>query len=318
MSVLDRLKAIRGRRAVQAEAPDAVSHEPVAPPPAAPFPATSAFPAEDEAPVTAPQPATKPESSTASMWDLAVEPGAADDQPLPESGAGGVTPLRFPPAAADPTPAASSLSADAGWPEDSRWPPHSRVAEAPTAWAPAPEPAPFSSPQSEPAPRRGGRVKTRLLGFDHSSGLSTDLPAPAPAPAAEAPGHVPAVMFPVGWLVVVDGPGRGASFALAAGVSQIGRGEDQAVRLDLGDTTISRVGHAAIAFDDATRDFFIGHGGKSNLVRLNGRPLLSTEPLGHGDQIQIGETTLRLVALCGESFTWADGAGEAGTGSGAR
>ena len=50
--------------------------------------------------------------------------------------------------------------------------------------------------------------------------------------------------------------------------------------------------------------FFLGHGGKSNLVRLNGRPVLSTEELSHGDAIRIGETTLKFIALCGDDFNW--------------
>ncbi|NHB76350.1 FHA domain-containing protein [Rhodobacter sp. M37P] len=111
-------------------------------------------------------------------------------------------------------------------------------------------------------------------------------------------------MFPVGWLVIKDGPGKGASFALSEGVSQIGRGADQTVSLDYGDMAISRQNHAAIAYDGRTHEFHIGHGGKSNLVRLNGRPLLSTEPARDGDEIQIGETTLVLKVLCTPEFNW--------------
>ena len=118
-------------------------------------------------------------------------------------------------------------------------------------------------------------------------------------------------MFPAGWIVVVDGPGRGASFTLQVGVSQIGRGEEQAVRLDFGDTSISRNNHAAVAYDDEQGKFFLGHGGKSNLVRLNGMPVLSTEELTDGDEIRIGETTLKFVALCGEAFTWSTEGGDA-------
>jgi predicted component of type VI protein secretion system len=117
-------------------------------------------------------------------------------------------------------------------------------------------------------------------------------------------------MFPTGWLVVKSGPGRGAALALTQGVSQIGRGSDQTVSLDFGDMAISRQNHAAIAYDAATHRFHIGHGGKSNLVRLNGKPLLSTEEIGEGDEIQIGETTLVLKVLCTPDFNWT--AGEAG------
>jgi hypothetical protein len=169
-----------------------------------------------------------------------------------------------------------------------------------------------SHPATDAAPRkRQNRNKTRVLGFE-------------PQPAAVVPlfdegrmeGEVDPdkkarmVMFPTGWLVVREGPGRGAAFALSQGVSQIGRGADQTVALDFGDMAISRQNHAAIAYDPATHLFHIGHGGKSNLVRLNGKPLLSTEPLSDGDQIQIGETTLMLKVLCTPDFNWS--AGEAG------
>ena len=104
---------------------------------------------------------------------------------------------------------------------------------------------------------------------------------------------------------MISGPGRGSCFTMFTGVSQIGRGEDQAVRLDFGDTSISRNNHAAVAYDDEQGKFFLGHGGKSNLVRLNGKPVLSTEELTSGDMVRIGETTLKFVSLCGEDFTWA-------------
>jgi hypothetical protein len=124
---------------------------------------------------------------------------------------------------------------------------------------------------------------------------------------AAAPAAGPA-RFPVGWVLVWQGPGRGACFTLAAGVSPIGRGEGQTIRLDFGDTAISRENHAAIAYDHETRGFFLGFGGKSNLVRLNDRPVLGTEALSDGDLIRIGETVLRFVALCGPEFDWSDAA----------
>jgi hypothetical protein len=40
------------------------------------------------------------------------------------------------------------------------------------------------------------------------------------------------------------------------------------------------------------------------LVRLNGKPLLSTERAVDGDEIQIGETTLLLKVLCTVQFNW--------------
>ena len=147
--------------------------------------------------------------------------------------------------------------------------------------------------------RRAGRVKTRLLGFDPTQGLTND---PIEAVRQAAPAQQD--RFPAGWIVVVRGPGRGAFFPIFNGVSQIGRGDDQAIKLDYGDSSISRSNHAAIAYDDEQNGFFLGHGGKTNIIRLNDRPVVSTEQLHHHDKIRIGETTLLFVALCGTSFQW--------------
>lgn len=161
--------------------------------------------------------------------------------------------------------------------------------------------------ENDPAPRRPTRTKTRVLGFEAQPSAVVPLfegiegsPVASILPAS-GKGYV---MFPAGWLVVKDGPGKGASYALTQGVSQIGRGSDQTVALDFGDMAISRQNHAAIAYDATSHEFHIGHGGKSNLVRLNGRPLLATEPAGDGDEIQIGETTLVLKVLCTPGFNW--------------
>ncbi|MEL6640243.1 MAG: FHA domain-containing protein [Pseudomonadota bacterium] len=173
----------------------------------------------------------------------------------------------------------------------------------PTAPAAAPaaaEPA-VASAAAARSPARSRRTKTRLIGFDKSDGdvvdLFNDTPTAAPAKS---------IKFPVGWIVVIDGPGRGESFSLLAGMSQIGRGEDQAVQLDFGDNSISRTNHAAIVYDADTKEFLLGHGGKSNIVRLNDKPLISNETLKSGDTIRIGETVLRFVAFCDQSFNWSN------------
>jgi len=191
-----------------------------------------------------------------------------------------------------------------------------RIMKRQQSMSPESEPVPTREPQAEaspepivpvnvPAPaagrarRQAGRVKTRLLGFSSDNGGETDLFA-----AGNTADPTAQTMFPVGWIVVVSGPGRGNAFALFNGVSQIGRGEGQAIRLDFGDNSISRSNHAAIAYDPEQKGFYLGHGGKTNLVRLNGNPVLSTEPIQSGALIRIGETTLRFAALCGEDFDW--------------
>lgn len=156
--------------------------------------------------------------------------------------------------------------------------------------------------ESAPQQRRGGRVRTRLLGFHRPDELPAD-PIDRASRNGAAGGEP---TFPVGWMVLEKGPGRGAFFPLFSGVSSIGRGEDQAVRLDFGDMSVSRDSHAVVAYDDEQRAFFVGHSGKANPVRLNGMPVLSTERFKDGDRIRIGETTLRFVALCGPDFDWGD------------
>lgn len=166
-------------------------------------------------------------------------------------------------------------------------------------------PMPVQMPVQMPAPasgranRKAGRVKTRLLGFSSDQDHDAD-----PFASKSTPEVAAQTMYPVGWMVVISGPGRGTAFTLFNGVSQIGRGEGQAVRLDFGDNSISRENHAAIAYDGEQQKFYLGHGGKANLVRLNGSPVLSTEAMESGALIRIGETTLRFVALCGDGFDW--------------
>ncbi|MEE4118985.1 MAG: FHA domain-containing protein [Paracoccaceae bacterium] len=165
--------------------------------------------------------------------------------------------------------------------------------------------------ESTPHGGRSARVKTRVLGFRPPEADDDPLARDSATGAGRGPD------FPVGWLVVVGGAGRGASFALTSGVATLGRGEDQTVRLDFGDTAISRQGHASIVFDDETGRFFLGAGSRTNLVRRNGRPVLATEEVAGGDEIRLGETTLRLVALCGDGFSWSDGAADGGAAGGA-
>lgn len=162
---------------------------------------------------------------------------------------------------------------------------------------PGPDAAPVSrDPATETEVSKAAR--TRLLGFDKSDGTSVD--AFDQEPGAQS-GRT---TFPVGWIVVTDGPGRGHSFALHSGLSQIGRSDDQAVSLNFGDMAISRSNHAAIVFDTESNTFMVGHGGKANIVRLNGKPVIANDALKDGDVISIGETTLVLKTFCGPDFTW--------------
>ncbi len=171
---------------------------------------------------------------------------------------------------------------------------------------PAPVPTPARDIAADAgARRRATRTKTRVLGFEAQHASVVPLFDEGRMDESIEPGDkAGVVMYPTGWLVIKEGPGRGAAFPVMRGVSQIGRGSDQTIALDFGDMAISRQHHAAIAYDPSNHQFHVGHGGKSNLVRLNGKPLLSTAVAGDGDEIQIGETTLVLKVLCTSDFNW--------------
>ncbi|MDP3197513.1 FHA domain-containing protein [Tabrizicola sp.] len=176
--------------------------------------------------------------------------------------------------------------------------------EEPVPAAPVPTPAREIAADAG-ARRRATRTKTRVLGFEPQPAAVVPLFDEGRMDDSIEPGDkAGVVMYPTGWLVIVSGPGRGAAFPVMRGISQIGRGADQTISLDFGDMAISRQNHAAIAYDPTTHQFHLGHGGKSNLVRLNGKPLLTTSMVGDRDVIQIGETTLMLKVLCTPDFNW--------------
>lgn len=109
-----------------------------------------------------------------------------------------------------------------------------------------------------------------------------------------------------GWLVVVKGPGRGAICTVHGGLNSVGRDASNRVPLDFGDGTISGNKHCVIVYDEVERMFAIKHEEGKNLTRVGGKAAMELTPLGSGDEITIGETTLRFVALCGPDFDWPD------------
>ena len=109
----------------------------------------------------------------------------------------------------------------------------------------------------------------------------------------------------VGWLVVVEGPGRGKSVPLGYGMNPIGRDPGNRVVLPFGDTQISRTKHATVTYDPRGRKFFIQHGESSNLTYVGELPVLSPVELKSGEIIRLGDTTvLKFIPLCGDDFNW--------------
>ena len=108
----------------------------------------------------------------------------------------------------------------------------------------------------------------------------------------------------VGWLTVIEGPGKGLFRPIFYGQNSVGRDPKQRISLDFGDQKISRETHAFIIYDEVQRKFFIRDNGKSNLVRHNGSLVLTPTEISDRDRITIGDTTLVFVALCNANFDW--------------
>ena len=123
------------------------------------------------------------------------------------------------------------------------------------------------------------------------------------APAADDPMVDP----PVGWLVIIDGPGKGRVATLGVGVNSIGRDRTERVTLDYGDAMISRTYHGAIAYEPRGRKFYVQPGRGTNLTYANDEPVLAPRELEPSTHLRMGNTVLRFVPLCGVGFSWDDG-----------
>ncbi len=127
----------------------------------------------------------------------------------------------------------------------------------------------------------------------------------AGAPKIEEP--IDAMANPVvGWLVIVEGPGVGNCLPLGYGTNPIGRAAELRVALTFGDSQVSRGIHATVIYDPRGREFYVQHGGGTNLTYLDDKPLLEPKQLKARDRITIGDTVLMLIPLCDENFDWQD------------
>lgn len=139
-----------------------------------------------------------------------------------------------------------------------------------------------------------GGWRRRSVTHAHSADASD------PASARPSPARDPVV----GWLVVVDGPGRGTSLRLGMGQNTIGRGTGARVRINFGDNEISRTNHAVVTYDPRGSHFYVQPGRGLNLTYLEDEPVLVPQRLPNRSRITVGKTTLRFVALCDGSFDW--------------
>lgn len=167
---------------------------------------------------------------------------------------------------------------------------------------------------AEPSPEIDrGRIRTRLLDFNFFRRASAENEEARPTVARS---HQPCAMQHVqpsgahddpaifGWLVIVEGPGRGQSFQLNKDVTCLGRGADQDVCLDFGDAYISRTAHVTIHFDRERELVAVRFEDKRNPVHLNGKVLSGTRLLQHKSRLIIGKTILRFVQIDDREAFW--------------
>lgn len=115
----------------------------------------------------------------------------------------------------------------------------------------------------------------------------------------------------VGWLVVIDGPGKGNFRPIFYGNNTIGRDRSQRVPVDFGDSAISSEEQAYIQYNYKKREFlFIPNLAKPNVVEVNEDNPASAVQLQPHDKIRMGETTLLFLPLCGADFEWGDLGGQ--------
>ena len=145
------------------------------------------------------------------------------------------------------------------------------------------------------------RSRTRIYRPQRAAPSDPALPAASdPAPRGSDAMDDPAV----GWLVIVDGPGKGHAARLGVGTNSIGRDPAQRVSLSHGDETISRAGHAVVTYDPRGNRFYIQQGSGTNLVYIDDEPVLAVRELAPLTHVTIGNTVVRFVPLCGADFRW--------------
>lgn len=107
----------------------------------------------------------------------------------------------------------------------------------------------------------------------------------------------------VGWLVCIEGPEKGRDYRIRSERNGIGRGANMTICIS-GDEAISRDNHAFISFNPRKASFRIAPGDGRGMTYLNGEEVDVPMPLKAYDRIELGQTQLLFVPLCGEYFNW--------------
>lgn len=111
----------------------------------------------------------------------------------------------------------------------------------------------------------------------------------------------------VGFLVVIGGPGLGASRPIFEGNNTVGRSAANRIALDFGDDTISAEAQAYIRYDSADRSFLlVPNLAKTNVVSVNDKRPTAAVELKAMDIVTLGRTQVAFLPFCGPEFDWSE------------
>ena len=121
----------------------------------------------------------------------------------------------------------------------------------------------------------------------------------------QVPANVPSEEPVVGWLICIEGPNIGQCFNIYAGKNSLGRSNTNKIIVNK-DRSISRDKHSWIIYEPKKRDFFAQPGDSSGLTYVNDEVIMQPTKLEKKTIIEVGNTKLMLIPLCGDDFSWED------------
>lgn len=108
---------------------------------------------------------------------------------------------------------------------------------------------------------------------------------------------------PVGWLVQIAGPNKGQAYAIHTERNTIGRSSSMDICLK-GDVGISRDTNGVLSYNPRNRAFHLVPGEGKAIIYLNDQELFGPQELHPYDRIEISDTALLFLPLCGDRFSW--------------
>ena len=176
----------------------------------------------------------------------------------------------------------------------------------------APAPSPRAAAAAPVAPAAPAAPAAQAAPQPAERPAAPAAPA-APAPMPEAEDSVTVARLardtginpPVGWLVQITGANKGKAYEVHAERNTIGRSSSMDICLK-GDLGVSRDTNGVLSYNPRNRSFHLIPGEGKAILYVNGQELLSPQELNAYDCIEISETALLFVPLCGERFAWED------------